>query len=394
MTYLETRVYTLKTLSPIHIRTGNTNYGKGFIRLGEDVYVVDAPKLQTEILSFGKLDAVRKYTETFSNPDANTTITDFLEDIGYDYKENIHKITKRVIRLPRGNRFIQSGLGKYFVPGSSIKGAMKTAVLFHLLQRVLKHSPTILDTIVNNKITEYINDPSKNSKQRFAETLIEQAFQSVHPQELFPNKLRKEEPIGAFTDMFRMIKVKDAMIENKSDMQNEDILLTTLNNLNEFDVKTRVRNIECFFGETTIEITIDKEILKSFQRTNIIPPFSDIESLMLLCSNFAQEQWKAEKEFIDGYGKGGSINLDKIKDFYSDSKNKNMATLRVGWGTGMLGTTVSLLLCENTTRVDLRNNVISFDGKYRPRPAPKSRRFVTENWQPELPLGWISLEEN
>lgn len=391
MTYLETRLYTLKTLSPIHIRTGKTNYGEGFIRLGEDVYVVDASKLQTEIYNFGKLDAVKKYAEMFSNPDGNTTITDFLQDIGYDYKNNIRKITKRVVRLPRGNRFIQSGLGKHFVPGSSIKGAMKTAVLFHLLQRVLNHNPTVLDTIVKNKITNYINDPSNNQKQRFAETLIEQAFQSTHPREYIQNEQRTDEPNGAFTDIFRMIKVKDAMIENKSDVQNEDILFTTLNNLNEFDVKTRVRNIECFFGETTIEITIDKEIFNSFERAGAVPPFSDIKSMIRLCSNFAQAQWEAEQEFLDDYGNGSRIDLGKIKDFYSDD-NKDMTTLRVGWGTGMLGTTVALLLDENT-RINLRNDVISFDGINRTQTAPKSRRFVAEKGQPEFPLGWIQLTE-
>ncbi len=393
MTYLETKIYTLKTLSPIHIRTGNTNYGEGFIRIGEKVYVVDAAKLQTEIYNFGQLDAVRKYTETFSNPDSDTTITGFLQDIGYNYRDNIKKITKRVVRLPRGNRFIQSGLGQHFVPGSSIKGAIKTAVLFHLIQRVLTHQPKLLDTIVSNKINQYIDDPSNNQKQRFAETLIEQAFQSTHPREYFQNKQRTDESNGAFTDVFRMIKVKDAMIENKSDLQNEDILFTTLNNSNEFDVKTRISNIECFFGETKIEISIDKNILESFTRAGGPPVFTDLKSLMQLCSNFSQVQWEAEKDFLDDYGNGGRINLGKIKDFYSDNKNKDIATLRVGWGTGMLGTTVALLLDKETTRVNLRNDVISFDRRPRPKPAPKSRRFVTDKGQPEFPLGWIQLTE-
>ena len=60
----------------------------------------------------------------------------------------------------------------------------------------------------------------------------------------------------------------------------------------------------------------------------------------------------------------------------------------------MLGTTVTLLLDDDPTRIALRNDVISDDGIPRTQTAPKSRRFVLENGQPIYPLGWIELKEN
>ena len=176
-----------------------------------------------------------------------------------------------------------------------------------------------------------------------------------------------------------------------SRVQFEDILFTTLQGNQvvekEMDGDTR---FECFHGETTIEVSIDHEILDSFKRGGVTPPFSDLKSLIKFCQDFAQAQWKAEQRFHATHTSGAGLNLGAIKTFYADTDNKTRATLRVGWGTGMLGTTVSLLLDEDT-RVRLRNEVVSADGGNRPQPAPKSRRFVLENNQPAYPLGWIEF---
>lgn len=468
MTYLETGVYRLSTLSPIHIRAGEPNlYGQGFLRLNNTdnfLYVVDTLKLQTEIFACGGVEAVNTYTEAFSNPNSKTNIAKVLNQIGYDYKSNIKKISKGIVRLSRGNRFIQSGLGEHFIPGSSIKGAIKTAVLFYSVRQRIVEENFDLNDFVENQIANNVN------KRDFAISLLRNAFHSSHPQEPTPNPQRWNEPKGPFTDIFKAIKVKDAIIKETSidpsqfaktikflgaegftlktldsseiqlpldkAMKNltgggnltsgvwiqidsfaerdgkqivatftkvdeptfsrvefEDIFFTTLQGNQvvekEMDGDTR---FECFHGETTIEISIDHEILDSFKRGGAILPFSDLNSLIKLCQDSAQAQWESEQQFHATHTSGEGFNLDRIKTFYADTENKNRATLRVGWGTGMLGTTVSLLLDEDT-RVRLRNEVISNGQHIRPRPAPKSRRFVLENNQPAYPLGWIELRE-
>ena len=462
MTYLETGIYRLSTLSPIHIRAGEPEiYGQGFIRLSNKdnhLYVVDTSKLQAEIFTHKGLEAVKAYTEAFSNPNSKTKIVGVLKKIGYDYRSNIEKISKGIVRLPGGNRFMRSGLEQHFVPGSSIKGAVKTAVLYDNAKQRIAQGNLDLNNFVEDGIKRRYN------KRDFARKILEAAFQSEHPREYHRNSRRKSEPKGPFTDIFKAIKVKDAIIEETSidlsqfaktittpgrdgatlktiegsevhlplnnikgsltkrdwirintveekdgaptiatytkvdepilsKMQFEDIIFTTLrgNRIVEKRVGDNTR-FECFFGETKIEISIDHEILKSFTRAGAIPPFSDLKSLIKLCQNFTQAQWEAEHQFLKEYAHDESINPDEIKAFYNNDKNRGRATLRVGWGTGMLGTTVSLLLDEST-RVQLRNRVISADGGHRPKPAPKSRRFVSENGQPAYPLGWIELTE-
>ena len=485
MTYLETGVYRLSTLSPIHIRAAGDQekYGQGFIRLNDTddfLYVVDTPKLQAEIFASKGLNAVDVYTEAFSNPDSKTNIVDVLKQIGYDYESNIKKISKGIVRIPSGNRFIASGLGEHFIPGSSIKGAIKTAVLFNTICA----GTFDLDHFVDNRIKEYLaiehpNDPDKQRSEReifkrnFAEPLLKKFIQSLQPSEYYQNKDRNPEDNESFKDLFKAIKIKDATIIDRSIdlsrfaktitspdsngctlktlagskiqlpsdkifkyqkgggrlrknewiqintfedrggqqivatfmkvngppiksgniLKSENILLTTLNKNNQVTKGPNMQS-ECFHDKTTIEISIDHEILESFKRSfdkaGVTLPFCDLKSLIQLCQNFAQAQWEAERQFLAKYGSSGSVNLDKIKLFYADDENKKRATLRVGWGTGMLGTTVSLLLNE-PGRVQLRKHVISGGRHTSSAPAPRSRRFVLENGQPVYPLGWIEL---
>lgn len=475
MTYLETGIYRLSTLSPIHIRAGNLRYGEGTIRVNNTVYVVDTPKLQSEIFRFGGMKAVNTYTKAFSNPNSKTNITQILNQIGYNYKSNIKRISKGIVRIPRTNSFMQSALDEYFVPGSSLKGAIKTAVLYHNVTQRIADGELDLDDFVKNQITAYHskhgNREKKKFKESFATALLRDVFQSKHPQEApwtdsgidpsqfgeiitapgstganvktldggqihlpldnirttlkgkdtikidtfgehrgvkviatytkieklpafskTQNNKRKQEPRGPFTDIFKAIKVKDAIIEDSSEVQTEEILFTSLNRHNQI-ARKRMQgntNYECFHGETDIEISIDHDILESFKRAGATPPFSDLTSLIDICQNFAREQWKAEQRFLKAHAGGSSLSLRAIEKFYTDAKNIDRPTLRVGWGTGMLGTTLSLLLDE-PTRVKLRNEVISGGHHVRPKPAPKSRRFVLDDQQPIYPLGWIEF---
>lgn len=371
---------------------------------------------------------------------------------------------------------MQSGLGKYFIPGSSIKGAIKTAVLYHNVTERMANGELDLNQFVRNQITAYNskhNYEKKKFKESFAAELLKDAFLSKHPQEspwtdsgvdpnqfgkitttpgnkgttvetladtqihlpldnirttlkkedliridtfgtdkgvkvvaaytiieelptfsITQNNARRQEPQGPFTDIFKAIKVKDAMIEETSEVQTEEILFTSLNGSNQINGKRMGGNTdyECFHGKTNIEISIDHNILESFTRAGSTPPFSDLTSLIKICQDFAGTQWEVEQQFLSAYADGSSLNLRAIQKFYTDDKNMNRATLRVGWGTGMLGTTLSLLLDEST-RVELRNEVISGGHHVRPEPAPKSRRFILAEQLPIYPLGWIELVE-
>ncbi len=487
--YLETKTLRLKTLSPVHIRAGegSKEYGQGFIRLNSDfIYLIDTPSLQRELYNAGGLGAVQVFADYFSNTNSEKNIIDVLNKIkkkfGFDYEKNIKKISKGIIPTPKGNLLMKSALGQHLIPGSSIKGAIKTAVLYNILNNA--ESLKDLDVFVEKKIGEYRRSVDKHKfKETFGKELLVDNFQSNEPKEEIDNLLRQPSGEGSFKDFFRAIKIKDAMIE-KSDgdkskygtitdlKPNENkIIITTLNNeklLSSIEnlpsnksiqlgqkvkvesaekikgevIATRVEFIEdyvisnvefhnvmimslnkelqtyefyqfrkeesqhgkkaidnriqCFEGDAQVTISLDHSILDSFyKQCKLHPPFKDISSLLNLCKTFADRQWQEEQNYLTNEIQNGQVNLDSIKKYYDDNNGK--ATLRIGWGTGMLGTTVDLLL-KRERRKELRNKVIAVQkpGQLNdwPLPAPKSRRFVLdEHEKPLAPLGWIQLLE-
>lgn len=482
--YLETKTLRLDTLSPIHIRAGegSKDYGQGFLRLNPQfVYLIDTPALQRELFAAGGLDAVKMFADAYGSPDAKKDILWLLrkakKTFNFDYEAKIRTISKGIIPTPKGNVLMRSALGQYFVPGSSLKGAIKTAVLYHLLNN--NDARASLDKFVEEQVRKHDTSPNRDKfKEVFGKQLLVDNFQSIEPVEEVKNPNRRPSNEVSFKDFFRAIKVKDAMIalgENNpgdfgriADLRPAEnkIVITTLSNETVFlsldrvpaevnirlgqmvkiettekiDDETRVsrfsfvqdfvgnkvglcsvivaslnrenqtyeahrftkeapigrrkgtdNRIECFEGKALFTICIDHSILDSFTRAGLTPPFADVNSLLKLCKEFAEAQWQEEENYLAKQVKDGDVKLDAVREFYGANKGK--ATLRIGWGSGMLGTTVDLLL-EPERRKELRNKVISYDHINRPLPAPKSRRFLLgDDGHPQLPLGWIRLSE-
>ena len=70
-------------------------------------------------------------------------------------------------------------------------------------------------------------------------------------------------------------------------------------------------------------------------------------------------------------------------------QSKNRPQIRVGWGAGLLGTSVDMLLPDPLLR-DIRNTLFTERG---PAPAPKSKRLVIAGNNRLAPLGWATVEQ-
>ncbi|MFK0730107.1 MAG: type III-A CRISPR-associated RAMP protein Csm5, partial [Gloeotrichia echinulata HAB0833] len=127
-------------------------------------------------------------------------------------------------------------------------------------------------------------------------------------------------------------------------------------------------------------------------------PFHNIEGILNICKIFAQEQWNHERNYWqriknnleDVKGRKINLNFDLINEFYKTSECP--FNLRLGWATGMLGTTIGLHFNDKTRRGILdecgspQNRAPSFE-------APKSRRTVMNNkGEIEFAPGWVNLE--
>jgi CRISPR-associated protein Csm5 len=117
-------------------------------------------------------------------------------------------------------------------------------------------------------------------------------------------------------------------------------------------------------------------------------PFNSISEFLTICQEFAQEQWDGEYDYWQAIknNREKNLNFDRVRDFY---KTENCPfSLRLGWGSGMNGTTIDWLLSD-----DLRSEIRDICGIKAPGfEAPKSRRTIVSSQQEIAYVpGWVKL---
>jgi CRISPR-associated protein Csm5 len=131
---------------------------------------------------------------------------------------------------------------------------------------------------------------------------------------------------------------------------------------------------------------------------NMKIPFSTVNELIQICREFAEDQWESEAAYWqrmssnpnerDSTGQRINLGISEIQDFYAKDCPYG---LRIGWASGMNGTTVSLLLNQELNQkirdtCHPRNQAPGFE-------APKSRRVAT-NADRDLKFvpGWVKFK--
>ena len=192
---------------------------------------------------------------------------------------------------------------------------------------------------------------------------------------------------GSNTDFMRAVHVSDAepLLEEKVEVKNQKVFINLpvvaeviiSSHFQDGKAKYRasiyaemVRNVK-----TNFTISLDKNMLSWFHREGMQIPFKTVDDLLKICQEFAQEQWDYEHDYWESIKtnlntQGKNLDFGEIRAIYEPTKCPH--NLRLGWGSGMTGTTVNLLL-DDQFRADIRDAVgIAAPGFE----APKSRRTV------------------
>lgn len=138
---MESKIVELETLTPLFIKGKDLDYGEGMLR-GSDgvVYLIDNDKLCEYIASKEKTEEYVNYFSGSDDADRHSfSIHDFLrqENISPD-QAKIKELAYGVTQLSQGKKFVQNGKGANFIPGSSLKGAIRNAVLWKILSEPTK----------------------------------------------------------------------------------------------------------------------------------------------------------------------------------------------------------------------------------------------------------------
>jgi len=220
------------------------------------------------------------------------------DEIKIDYQKNVNSIVNQLLIKP----FIRSN-DKLYIPGSSIKGAIRTAVF-----------QSWIDEEYNN-LNYILGDIEKTDANK--------TFQM----QIINNKLQSE--VGRYTnaknEAFRCIKVKDVVLDNVI----STIVKTSKKKLRPND-KSWDEVVECIPPGTkfTVELSINHDLLaKSIRNENPSKRFwfgrkIGIEEISNSCYNFYFDQIENE---IGKFNHLSDKNIDTINNI-----DDNSTLIRVG----------------------------------------------------------------
>lgn len=344
----------IKTLTPIHIGSGvflhnKTEFEK--FNKGEDSFlgIIDEKKIMSLlgekhidewVVSIERGKSIRDIFNKFSlcnkvSAYSKRTILNFSDNISDNatLKECIH-----------------NGMGVPYIPGSSIKGAIRTALLCYLF---------------NSSEHNYNPNKTLRDAQRFESDIFGSS----------PND-----------DVFRFIQVGDAYFPKDCEIALTMILLNITSKTNLID-SSKQQIVECICPEasTTFHLKINKQYSDYCHKKNnniktIPPEFKDLKALFHAINTHTKRLLDEELDFwndINNQKEGAHEYIDNIKKIHNmiDLNNNEKCILRIGHGSGwrfMTGAWTKKYPFFNSTIVPTcrRNN-----SYYEQYDFPKTRRI-------------------
>ena len=467
----------LKTVTPLHIGNGEELYSLDYIFNDNEFYHV-SQNLFLQFLKENNLD-IKNYSDWIVR---NTKEIDALDsekrqnrrNFGKDknqqlsalsrnfnlknYTKVINKfddflnfIKKRTYSIQFKNKpkqqirgIIKNALNKPYIPGTSIKGAIRTALLFDYLNEH-ENSKNVVNSFTSelNKLKQYPRDKNKIGKN-FASTLEQNAFycgvenkgEIIYSDEKF--------------DLFKLLIISDGNItdDNALTLENLDLYLVAKNKdtgKKKADMQSQTSTIEAVKENTFIEFEIDfnidllltlkqhlkedKIIVKTgrdkFQKQwvgietklknifnidikNITRENKDeikeqvINNLLKKIFDFSESQKEWNKNWLENFNANdfGNQYSKKINNGFEKVRNCNNL-FHLGFGSGFTGITELLYLMENKDiKAKFKDVMEAFGignrpgnkGKFTANPEnfPKSKRLITRN-DLIIPIGWTEI---
>lgn len=373
----------LKALSPLHIggREG-VIYPSELLTFEGRCYIISEDRLSHKLFDRGKLDAFLEHAgerleiESFLQTEGLLE-RDFLEEVS-EYSSECPVMIRRELRP-----FVRNAFSQPFIPGSSIKGVLRTSIMYVILKRLdQRDRRRLLDDFVMRRLKEYKEDPRGQRGHRWFQQNFKKTFAQRLDQDVFQRFILKEgrSRNDAHSDVLRYLKISDSDPVDKDGLRVEEIKVYSARSPE--SPKRWSIFAECVPAgvEFEFEMKIDKGILQDFARKNSFTrlgmSFSELSQILLnplaAAEEMAADLLQEEREFFDQ-----ELGIVEAMDFGEEPN------FRIGWGAGLLGTSLGMLLPEAIRR-ELRNALFRDCGN---TPAPKSRRVVVGNGA----LGWCKL---
>lgn len=364
---IEVRKYTIDTISPIHIGSGEKLLRSDYVVHDGRLYAINMDRL------IGSLKA--EQAKIFSQLIQKGDISIALRSLNIKPNE-YNKYAKYVILCE-----FQPGLKlqthikdieyKPYIPGSSIKGSIRTAICYNLFA-IPEERKRLIQEIF---------------RRSYSEKAISDFVESI-----FGSEDKKRSP---HHDIMRFLRISDSESLNPNSIEVQEINVINRGGPSGYrktGIKIYAEVIKSGFS-TSGELTIDKMLYqKTYSKyADEFPNYkipTNIDMIISYVNKFASSLIDKELDFARKY------NIDLLRNFYLDLKqnhleklNKNQFLLRVGWGSGYLVTTLGALLeGERQLFERIRRHLPRLGEPF----FPISRRLVIQQ-NAFIPLGWVKI---
>ena len=374
--------YQLETLTPVHVGSGdNLQHIDGCYADGkwhridlDKVFSDPNANLDALIAAMGQREF--RWTTHLQDPEAFATYS--LACPQSPEEVEIREAIKDLHNCP-------------FVPGSTLKGAIRTALLWDLIneddthyKETLKH----LKALAKQK-------PRGNPRRETPAKSIEQKVLGRNPNH----------------DLLRALQVSDtAAIELSAleigtagtvTLDSNDQLVQKIDNGQEYKIFVEQLQPK---HRLTFSLKVDEWLLKQPAKRRL--GFDDsqeaaLRSIAEVCNHATRYFMETEQDFFDNYG------LTEISDRYDDLLKQiddlpaGAFILQIGWGSGYNANTITQLFTDDPDTsenllMDLRERFKlgesrSRRGTYDAREFPKTRRIFYRGRNPISPFGWVKV---
>ncbi len=369
----------LEVLSPVHIGSGRKlAAGIDFMKTDYSVNIVP----QSELLTY-----LEKNPDEMENFIKGNYKLDALNKIpeGRTYYLQIGRTSEIV-------EFERNGFGKPYIPGSSIKGAIRTILLKKRLDELSDNERAKLFSSLKREIEKKLKNKPRLRNEWASQDLLKKIF----------GKNSNE-------NLMRVLEVFDAEF-NELDLDIIYIISLTSNDGTRFGWKNlrnrkNVPNIENatqivaetlpIGSKTSFSLVLNKFLFNNNTANQLLnfseDALKEFANLAKTVNKYSIEYLGKEKKFFEKLRRPQELSslIQEIENLISiiDSCKENEMVLRISWGGGWKSMTGDYL---NDKWLNYFRSVYRL-GKEGFKIFPKTRRIIFDDDTPKYPAGWVKI---
>jgi len=368
----------LQILTSVHVGSGEKlveNFD--FFPQGSKIHIINSSTMFAAVEKLGA-DKIMEFTRVVEDGD----IAAWLQKQGIRL-DNIasHSFNFSEKKTPRKiHAHIRDAFGNPLIPGSSLKGALRTAIIRKLVGTANNYS------LLNFEILA-IKKRDKWPRPQEADKYFLKKLLGDDPK----TNLLRTLTVGDFTFSSQNVSIHEAYVY-RMDSPSGSSMTRKKNKRGRLMAPIVVEKLsESFASQGTVsfdeflpEKNNEKKCFKFKARLSL--PW-----LLDACRSLTRHTIETELQFLEG--KAGKP-VDGLRGFYTrlseqiEKLSENEVIIQTAWGSGWRGMTGQLLESDDLTD-DLRKK-LQLAGKYLSFPFPKSRRLTLVNGT-DNPMGWIKL---